>query len=43
MWAGHVKEQWPDYIDNLLTQVEFNDRIDSGDVVYGPFGSYKPK
>lgn len=43
LWADHVKDQWPDHIEHLPTQQEFNDIIASGDVVYGPFGSYNPK
>ena len=40
-WNVHVKEQWADYIKNLPTQVEFNQLIARGEVVYSPLGSYK--
>lgn len=39
-WDSHVKETWPDYIDNLPGQSEFVEAIEANQVVYGPFGSY---
>ena len=42
-WTAHVKETWPDYIDNLPTQADFEEAIDSDEIVYGPFGSYNPQ
>ncbi len=41
-WCEHIENQWPEYIDSLLTQDEFNEAIASDEVVYGPFGSYNP-
>lgn len=43
LWHEHIEEMWPEYIDNLPTQVEFEEAINSGQVVYGPFGSYNPQ
>jgi len=40
LWAEHVKDQWPEYVDALPTQDRFDEAISSGEVVYGPFGSY---
>jgi len=39
-WANHINEQWRDQIANLPSQKEFENSILSGNVVYGPFGSY---
>lgn len=39
-WAEHVSESWPDYVDQLPSQAEFSEAIESNSVVYGPFGSY---
>jgi len=40
-WTAHVKEAWPDYVNSLPTQDDFEGAIKSGKVVYGPFGSYE--
>jgi hypothetical protein len=40
-WISHVREMWPDYAASLPTQSEFEDAILKGEVVYGPFGSYR--
>lgn len=42
-WLNHVNEQWREYANNLPSQNEFEYEINSGNVVYGPFGSYNPK
>jgi predicted RNase H-like HicB family nuclease len=42
-WSSHVKEAWPDYVDNLPEQSEFLEAISSNQVVYGPFGSYESR
>ncbi|WP_044615689.1 hypothetical protein [Gynuella sunshinyii] len=42
-WSEHIKQQWPDYIDNLPAQSEFEGAVLSGQVVYGLFGSYNPE
>lgn len=42
-WTPHINEQWTDYVSNLPCQEEFESRITSGEVVYGPFGSYNPQ
>ncbi len=39
-WSQHVSEMWPDQVGSLLGQVEFEDSMKRGGVVYGPFGSY---
>lgn len=39
-WSSHIKEQWSEQVSNLPTQKEFESSITSGNVVYGPFGSY---
>jgi hypothetical protein len=39
-WSRHVSEKWPDQASSLLGQVEFENTMKSGGVVYGPFGSY---
>lgn len=43
LWREHLEEQWPEYLDSLPTQDEFNEAIVTGEVVYGPFGSYSPQ
>ncbi len=42
-WSTYVKERWPNYIDSISNQTEFEDTVLSGGVVYGPFGSYDPQ
>ena len=42
-WLAHATENWPDQLASLPTQESFEASIKSDDVVYGPFGSYKPK
>jgi len=39
-WVVHVNETWADHVSSLPTQEEFEDVINNGGVVYGPFGSY---
>jgi len=39
-WASHIKEQWRVQAASLPSQKEFEKSILSGNVVYGPFGSY---
>ena len=39
-WEIHIVDQWPDHKDEMPTQEEFENSINNGDVVYGPFGSY---
>jgi len=40
-WENHKHEKWNEYADTLVTQEEFEKSIKSGEVIYGPFGSYK--
>jgi len=40
LWTEHVKESWPDYIDSLPKQDEFEEFIRGDGVIYGPFSSY---
>jgi len=42
-WTEHIKETWADYVESLPAQAEFDRVISSGEVVYGPFGSYNPQ
>lgn len=39
-WTKHIGEMWPNYAASLLHQSEFEEAMNSGNVVYGPFGSY---
>jgi hypothetical protein len=39
-WATHIKEQWSEQAGSLPNQKEFENSVLSGNVVYGPFGSY---
>lgn len=39
-WSQHILDQWPDQAESLPSQNEFNEVIQQGRVVYGPFGSY---
>ncbi|MET1079029.1 MAG: hypothetical protein ABWY06_13525 [Pseudomonas sp.] len=41
-WTAHINEQWRDHVGNLPTQTKFEKHMESGGVVYGPFGSYSP-
>ena len=41
-WAVHVRDNWPEHADALLSQAEFDDAIAHGHVVYGPFAGYNP-
>ena len=40
-WSQHIEEQWSKYADYMPTQEEFNERMASDDIVYGPFASYR--
>ena len=42
-WSTYAKDRWPNYIDNVAPQSEFEETLLSGGVVYGPFGSYNPQ
>jgi hypothetical protein len=39
-WTEHVAERWAEHTASLPSQGEFEDAIQKGKVVYGPFGSY---
>ncbi|KGB98458.1 hypothetical protein DM43_3094 [Burkholderia cepacia] len=39
-WAKHVNDVWKDQATSLPDQVAFEEAIEGGAVVYGPFGSY---
>lgn len=39
-WSEHIKVQWPEYLDKLPEQTEFEQEMNAGNVVYGPFGAY---
>ena len=39
-WTEHVSEKWAGYATSLPAQGEFESAMESGEVVYGPFGSY---
>ncbi|MGP0171634.1 hypothetical protein ACSVIJ_07090 [Pseudomonas sp. NCHU5208] len=41
-WTVHINEQWSDHVGNLPAQAQFEEHIEAGGVVYGPFGSYAP-
>ena len=42
-WFSYAIDRWPDYIDSVATQLEFEESMTSGNVVYGPFGAYNPQ
>ncbi|WP_200919846.1 hypothetical protein [Duganella sp. Leaf126] len=39
-WTQHVGEMWPDQAESMISQADFEDIVQGGGVVYGPFGSY---
>lgn len=39
-WDSHIATQWPEHIDSLPSQTEFDAAMESGKVVYGPFGTF---
>lgn len=39
-WSEHIVATWPDQAESLPTQEEFDEVIQRGGVVYGPFASY---
>lgn len=39
-WALHVVDRWPEFSDQMLTQDQFQERLDQGRVIFGPVGSY---
>ncbi|WP_322026162.1 hypothetical protein [Burkholderia sp. BCC1977] len=39
-WAKHVNDVWKDQATSLPDQAAFEEAIEGGAVVYGPFGSY---
>jgi len=39
-WTQHISENWPDDINSLKNQVDFEHAMKRGEVVYGPFGLY---
>lgn len=39
-WGNYILGKWPNYVGSLPSQIDFYKAINSGQVVYGPFGSY---
>jgi hypothetical protein len=39
-WDDHVKEQWSNYTSTLPSGDEFEEKMDSGGVIYSPFAGY---
>ena len=39
-WSKHISDKWPELVDSLLSQDEFESAIKRDEVVYGPFGMY---
>lgn len=39
-WGQHILDQWPDQANQMPTQQEFEDAMEAGKVLYGPFGAY---
>ena len=39
-WNRYVKEKWPNYVESLPNQIDFDKAMQDDLVVYGPFGSY---
>ena len=39
-WSKHISQIWPDHAGSLPSQSEFENSIDKGEIVYGPFGLY---
>ena len=42
-WAIYIEDEWPEYVNNLPSQLDFEKAIKLGEAVYGPFASYAPK
>lgn len=42
-WTVFAIEYWPEYVQQLHTQEEFEEIILGGGVVYGPFSAYNPQ
>jgi hypothetical protein len=40
-WSQHVAEKWPDNVDGLLSQSDFEAAMQADRVIYGPFGAYE--
>lgn len=36
-WIIHIRHQWPEYVESLPDQGEFDEAMRAGKVVYGPF------
>lgn len=41
LWSEHIKETWREFVTSLPDQLEFDELMLNGGVVYGPFASYK--
>ena len=41
-WHLHVNDNWPDQIDSLATQDEFDTAMAEDRIVYGPFAAFAP-
>lgn len=39
-WSQHIEDQWPELVEMMYSQKEFEAQINKGTVVYGPFGTY---
>jgi len=39
-WMQHVSDKWPDLVNSMPNQVNFESAMKRGEVVYGPFGLY---
>ena len=39
-WTQHISDTWPELVDSMLSQDEFDSAIERDEVVYGPFGMY---
>ena len=39
-WSQHISDRWPELVDSLLSQNEFESVMKRDEVVYGPFGMY---
>ena len=39
-WTKYVDGEWPEYKNNLANQSEFEEKVLSGGVEYGPFAGY---
>jgi hypothetical protein len=40
-WSQYILDSWPEQVDSMLNQTEFENAMKNNEVVYGPFGLYE--